>query len=226
MGRPTQHNHPFLSFVGPAGPREGGSKTTRVRYAIPESHTRPQGRAGSGPASVAAAIAAGTRPDFPFPNPEAKTASADGTAPARVWESRTPPPTQTHKREGGPHQRAPLFSSPHTPAATTRAGSIHARPLSCPPTPAPAPQTHPQAHTPPHTHTAGRIPSRPHNTRHTGHSRKQSIPTQPHNPAAAQPQPHNTTHRRQPNRARTNRPAHTPTPHPQTHNTQANRQGT
>jgi hypothetical protein len=27
----------------------------------------------------------------PFPNPEAKPACADGTAPGRVWESRTPP---------------------------------------------------------------------------------------------------------------------------------------
>src|SRR5437588_12154077 len=27
----------------------------------------------------------------PIPNPEAKPSSADGTAPARVWESRTPP---------------------------------------------------------------------------------------------------------------------------------------
>ena len=27
----------------------------------------------------------------PIPNPEAKTRSADGTAPGRVWESRTPP---------------------------------------------------------------------------------------------------------------------------------------
>ena len=27
----------------------------------------------------------------PIPNPEAKPTSADGTAPDRVWESRTPP---------------------------------------------------------------------------------------------------------------------------------------
>ena len=44
-----------------------------------------------------------------FPNPEAKTASADGTAPARVWESRTPPPAH-HK--GGP-ATGPPFSRPH-----------------------------------------------------------------------------------------------------------------
>ena len=27
----------------------------------------------------------------PFPNPEAKPVCADGTAPGRVWESRSPP---------------------------------------------------------------------------------------------------------------------------------------
>ena len=47
---------------------------------------------------------------FPFPNPEAKTASADGTAPARVWESRTPPPA--HHKRGGP-ATGPPFSRPH-----------------------------------------------------------------------------------------------------------------
>src|SRR5439155_8199732 len=34
-----------------------------------------------------------------IPNPEAKPSSADGTAPARVWESRTPPNTH-HTFEG------------------------------------------------------------------------------------------------------------------------------
>ncbi len=43
----------------------------------------------------------------PIPNPEAKPSSADGTAPARVWESRTPPNTTPQKR--GPHPGAPFF---------------------------------------------------------------------------------------------------------------------
>ena len=34
----------------------------------------------------------------PIPNPEAKPASADGTALARVWESRSPPNTTSHAR--------------------------------------------------------------------------------------------------------------------------------
>ena len=43
-------------------------------------------------------IAAGKRPAS-IPNLEAKPASADGTAPGRVWESRTPP---QHTQRLGP----------------------------------------------------------------------------------------------------------------------------
>ena len=43
-------------------------------------------------------IAAGKRP-VSIPNLEAKPTSADGTAPGRVWESRTPP--QHSSKEGG-----------------------------------------------------------------------------------------------------------------------------
>ena len=34
----------------------------------------------------------------PFPNPEAKTARADGTALGRVWESRSPPSLFVNKK--------------------------------------------------------------------------------------------------------------------------------
>src|SRR3954453_13717311 len=37
----------------------------------------------------------------PIPNPEAKTHSADGTAPGRVWESRSPP--EHHSRSRNPN---------------------------------------------------------------------------------------------------------------------------
>ena len=44
----------------------------------------------------------------PIPNPEAKPDSADGTAPARVWESRTPPSTNPLVQPlGGLHDGAP-----------------------------------------------------------------------------------------------------------------------
>ena len=45
-------------------------------------------------------IAAGKRP-VSIPNLEAKPASADGTAPGRVWESRTPP-QQPSQYSGSP----------------------------------------------------------------------------------------------------------------------------
>ena len=50
----------------------------------------------------------------PIPNPEAKTRSADGTAPGRVWESRTPPDHTT--RVEPPHHTVrglPAFNA-HT----------------------------------------------------------------------------------------------------------------
>ena len=46
----------------------------------------------------------------PIPNPEAKTHSADGTAPGRVWESRTPPDNHYPGAPGWaptPHGSAP-----------------------------------------------------------------------------------------------------------------------
>ena len=103
MGRPTQHTFPLSPFLG--------GRAIRVRYAIPEPHTPLSSGRGGGVAArdrVAAVIAAGTRPDLSFPNPEAKTASADGTAPARVWESRTPPPAPTTRKRGGPPSGPPF----------------------------------------------------------------------------------------------------------------------
>ena len=41
----------------------------------------------------------------PIPNPEAKPARADGTAPGREWESRLPPTQQLHTRHP-PHNRS------------------------------------------------------------------------------------------------------------------------
>ena len=108
MGRPTQHNHPLR----PVRPPGGGSKrhASAMRYPNPtparpglardqarHAWRRPQ-RQGHARTS--------------FPNPEAKTASADGTAPARVWESRTPPPA--HHKRGGPATGPPFFApTPH-----------------------------------------------------------------------------------------------------------------
>src|SRR4029453_13458399 len=50
----------------------------------------------------------------PIPNPAAKPTSADGTAPARVWESRTPPDPNHRK---GPPPPGALFPCPRLRAA-------------------------------------------------------------------------------------------------------------
>lgn len=60
----------------------------------------------------------------PIPNPEAKPDSADGTAPARVRESRTPPSTHHTFGPRGAPQGAPRGPNQllctHTPPATIR----------------------------------------------------------------------------------------------------------
>ena len=65
-------------------------------------------------------IAAGKRP-APIPNLEAKPASADGTAPGRVWESRTPP---QHTYAGGVTEHKHCSTTPpaflHTHTTHTR----------------------------------------------------------------------------------------------------------
>ena len=42
-----------------------------------------------------------------IPNPEAKPASADGTAPVTVWESRTPPNNNRQRSPAGRHNGPP-----------------------------------------------------------------------------------------------------------------------
>src|SRR5665647_479050 len=60
----------------------------------------------------------------PIPNPEAKPSSADGTAPARVWESRTPP--NTLRRRGTP-PGVPLLSFACSTIRTPTRGELLVR---------------------------------------------------------------------------------------------------
>ena len=92
------------------------------------TNTTPRNRYISGMLSeywlnhLVVVIAAGKRP-APIPNLEAKPASADGTAPGRVWESRTPP--QHSSRGGLEHcSNPPLFSYTHP--HNTHARGYHA----------------------------------------------------------------------------------------------------
>ena len=180
MGRPTQHNHP----PRPVRPPGEGQNNTRplCDTRIPHPPTQARRRARQ----------AWRRPQrqghartFPFPNPEAKTASADGTAPARVWESRTPPPA--HHKGGGP-PRAPPFRTHTTPATRTRTAThghtghtqphTRAQPHTRQSSPhRPHSHTHPKNHT--HPHVRGHTATAPHThgaivnptvRGHTGHS--------------------------------------------------------
>ena len=70
-------------------------KSARRHYADHNQHNPPETDTLGGQSEywlnhLVVVIAAGKRPAS-IPNLEAKPASADGTAPGRVWESRTPP---------------------------------------------------------------------------------------------------------------------------------------
>lgn len=72
-------------------------------------------------------VIAGWETPGPFPNPEAKPPSADGTAPGRVWESRTLPAIFSWGWGGTtvmvvlPH---PLFLCAHAGVCGVRAGVV------------------------------------------------------------------------------------------------------
>ena len=168
MGRPTQHNHPPL---GQSGPRGEGQNDTRPLCDTRIPHP-PLGRGHD------QARQAWRRPQrqghartFPFPNPEAKTASADGTAPARVWESRTPPPA--HHKRGGP-ATGPPFLLAHTG---------HTRPCAHTEHPRTGHREHPPR-TRGHTRTATVPPhTRPHTQTQHEHTHKHSMSTRTATPA-------------------------------------------
>src|SRR5690625_1265643 len=73
-------------------------------------HTGLVPPAGGGAACCYGGFSVGETPG-PIPNPEAKPHSADGTAPGRVWESRTPP----HTRFPGPGPPPPGVARGPTP---------------------------------------------------------------------------------------------------------------
>src|SRR5699024_11580930 len=71
----------------------------------------------------------------PIPNPEAKPASADGTALVRVWECRSPPNTTSEEariRSGsGLFPRAPHDSGPAPRVARVDAGPVPENAAPC-----------------------------------------------------------------------------------------------
>ena len=78
-------------------------------------------------------IAAGKRP-VSIPNLEAKPASADGTAPGRVWESRTPPQQPLKGGARNTRSKSPTtFCIPARQAARGLASRLVKRPQGLPP---------------------------------------------------------------------------------------------
>ena len=106
---PTGTNWPTLNnntpITGETQNKHSSSTTVRITTNPHPPNTRGERGKTNTVDQLAAVKAWGKRP-APIPNPEAKPHSADGTAPGRVWESRTPPqhnntrPPQTHTFEG------------------------------------------------------------------------------------------------------------------------------
>ena len=93
-------------------------RVARRHYADHNQHKPPPGDNRILVEPLVVVIAAGKRP-APIPNLEAKPASADGTAPGRVWESRTPPQHSSKERGGLEHCSKPPLSLSHPPTQHT-----------------------------------------------------------------------------------------------------------
>ena len=130
-------------------------------YESHSTHNPPTNRGWGSMRDFAVVIAWGKRPE-PIPNLEAKPHSADGTAPGRVWESRTPP--QHHPKEEGRGQgalRSPalsLFLSSTTHTHTTSTHTQRTRGERGKHTPSANRQR--STHTREQTHTQANMPTR------------------------------------------------------------------
>lgn len=159
----TGTNWPTQTTTPPPTTRYGAVKQRKQRCASTiRSRTNPNtnppnNRVGIvyGPTRRLGGHSGGATPG-PIPNPEAKTPSADGTAPARVWESRTPPSTQPKEGSKAPHHpprrgTAWCGASPHPTDThtTTDTHTASRAPTPAPPGPPHTPNTHTTTHTPP-----------------------------------------------------------------------------
>ena len=162
--------------LGQSGPR-GRVKTTRVRYAIPESHTRPSGGGMIRPGKRGGGHSGRDTPGlFPFRTRKLRLPAPMVLHPpgcGRVGHRRlhttkeggpaTGPPFLTHANTEHPHttMRTPAIVNPaHAPQKPhTRQSSPHR-----------TGHTHPKNHTHGHTHRAS--------AHARGHTRKHSMSTQ------------------------------------------------
>ena len=91
----------------------GPPPTARLLGRYPTDFPPPPARGGVGSTGYGG-HSVGETPG-PIPNPEAKTHSADGTAPGRVWESRTPPDNISHRPRSSQMSGVDAFKGPSSP---------------------------------------------------------------------------------------------------------------
>ena len=103
-----QHQPP-----NPHTTKKGAQQATQPQAASTHQYLTHHTRSKPCPTTVSVVHSDGETPG-PIPNPEAKPARADGTAPGRVWESRLPPTQQLQTpTRSNPHPgAAPHFSYP------------------------------------------------------------------------------------------------------------------
>ena len=82
-----------------------------------------------GPTTVSVVHSGGETPG-PIPNPEAKPARADGTAPGRVWESRLPPTQQLQNNPKNSPAHTPVCGAALVPPPRQRARGSHTPPVA------------------------------------------------------------------------------------------------
>ena len=95
---PTTTHHPPLCVGGvdlrTVTKSSKHSKFARVHYAVSDTahpYHRAHPHSGGCCSEGVSVVDSGRETPGPIPNPEAKPARDDGTAPGRVWESRLPP---------------------------------------------------------------------------------------------------------------------------------------
>ena len=120
----THINHERLTDIqGCSSPLYGSQPTQTPHAAQSGRHTHRGIQEKIWLNHLVVVIAAGKRP-APIPNLEAKPASADGTAPGRVWESRTPP---QHTLYGWGLGTQTLFHDPTRISAYTQTHNMSPR---------------------------------------------------------------------------------------------------
>src|SRR5699024_3623792 len=114
VDRPELEAQQCVQVTGTNRPRTytQTKEAPRVHCAVSETTHPPHQQVWQGLVSQSYGGHSGRETPGPIPNPEAKPASADGTALARVWESRSPPNTTSTRTPN--HHRFGVLAISHT----------------------------------------------------------------------------------------------------------------